>query len=72
MMEQKYQPRIGQKEFLYEGSLQSACQIFIALNRNLAQIVAPCSWNYPHTYYAVISLLAQSVTGHSASPQSTH
>lgn len=43
MMEQKYQPRICQQDFLHEGNLQSACQIFRALNRNLAQIVAPCS-----------------------------
>lgn len=43
MMEQKHRLRICQQEFLHEGSLQSACQIFRALNRNLAQIVAACS-----------------------------
>lgn len=50
MMEQKYQPRICQQEFLHEGSSQSACQFFRALKRNLAQTIAPRSWNYPHTY----------------------
>lgn len=50
MMEQKYQPRICQQEFLHEGSSQSACQFFRALKRNPAQTVAPRSWNDPHSY----------------------
>lgn len=71
-MEQKkkYQPRICQQEFLNEGSLQPAHQSFSVLNKNLAQIVAPCAWNHPHTFYTEISLLDKSVTDHSASPQS--
>lgn len=39
----KKQPRICQQEFLNEGSLQPAHQSFSVLNKNLAQIVAPCA-----------------------------
>lgn len=64
-MEQKYQPRICQQEFLHEGSSQSACQSFRALKRNLAQTVGP--WNYLHSYCTGTTSLGTSVPDHSAS-----
>lgn len=70
-MEQKYQPRICQQEFLHEGSSQSACQFFRALKRNLAQTAAPCPWNFLHSYSTGIISQGTSVPDHSASLSST-